>query len=92
MFTIFKSTPTAGRRVIPAAGFCGIFGVLVQGMTDYVWYNYRVFLMFWLIIGLCCSYRGLDLQEHKDQTEDDIYHASVDLVPTPRGKRHSRND
>lgn len=92
MFSVIRKAPTAGHRIIPAAGFCGIFGVLVQGMTDYVWYNYRVFLMFWLIIGLCCSYRGLDLQEHVDQLEGDIYHASVDLAPAPRAKRRFRND
>ena len=28
------------------------FAVLLQGVTDYVWYNYRIFLLFWLIIGL----------------------------------------
>lgn len=34
------------------AGFGGILSVLAQGMTDYVWYNYRVFFLFWLLIGL----------------------------------------
>ena len=28
---------------------------LVQGMTDYVWYNYRVFLMFWIMTGLSAA-------------------------------------
>ncbi len=42
----------AAPRTFNAALFCGILAVLAQGMTDYVWYNYRVFLMFWLLIGL----------------------------------------
>lgn len=34
----------------------GLFGYLVQGMFDNVWYNYRVFLLFYVILGLamCC--------------------------------------
>lgn len=32
--------------------FCGVFAFLVQGMTDYVWYNYRIFLLFWMVVGL----------------------------------------
>jgi hypothetical protein len=24
----------------------------MQGVTDYVWYNYRIFLLFWLVVGL----------------------------------------
>lgn len=34
----------------------GIISVLVQGMTDYSWYNYRLYLMFWLVAGLVVAY------------------------------------
>lgn len=30
----------------------GVLALLLQGLTDYVWFNYRVLLMFWLAIGL----------------------------------------
>ncbi len=39
-------------RLTAAAGFSGILGLLFMGMTDYVWYNARILLLFWLIIGL----------------------------------------
>ncbi len=39
------------------AVFCGMLAVLAQGMTDYIWYNYRVFLMFWLMLGLGAAIR-----------------------------------
>ncbi|MBO5109602.1 MAG: O-antigen ligase family protein [Clostridia bacterium] len=81
MCTVFKKTPTAGQRVIPAAGFCGIIGMLVHGMTDYVWYNYRIFLMFWLIIGLCCSCHRIERATPEAPPEGDIYHASLDFAP-----------
>ncbi len=56
VFTFNKYEPT-GKKYIPVAMMCGIFAVLVQGLTDYVWYNYRVYLMFWLIIGLTTAAR-----------------------------------
>ncbi len=45
------------ERLLSAAVFCGILAVLAQGMTDYIWYNYRVFLMFWLMLGLGAAIR-----------------------------------
>lgn len=60
-FSFFDSKnniyPYTGRealrlRMLSAAGVCGIFSMLLQGFTDYVWYNYRIFLMFWMVIGL----------------------------------------
>ena len=41
----------------------GIFGFLLQGMFDYVWYNYRVFLIFWMIIGIGISARRCACEE-----------------------------
>lgn len=32
----------------------GMFGYLVQGMFDNVWYNYRIVFMFYIIIALTC--------------------------------------
>ncbi len=45
------------EKLLSTAIFCGIFSVLAQGMTDYIWYNYRVFLMFWMLIGLGAAVR-----------------------------------
>lgn len=56
VFTFNKYEPT-GKKYIPVAMMCGIFAVLVQGLTDYVWYNYRVYLIFWIIIGLTTAAR-----------------------------------
>ena len=30
----------------------GVLALLVQGLTDNVWYNYRIVLLFWLLMGL----------------------------------------
>ena len=57
----------------------GVFAVLVQGMTDYAWYNYRVYLMFWLIVGLTSAYirAGRAMLMEMPEDEDDC--ASLDL-------------
>jgi putative inorganic carbon (HCO3(-)) transporter len=44
-------------KLISTAIFSGLLAVLAQGMTDYIWYNYRVFLMFWLMLGLGAAVR-----------------------------------
>jgi len=41
----------------------GIFAFLLQGLTDNVWYNYRIFLIFWSLLGLAVGiYRGYQLE------------------------------
>ncbi len=48
--------------------FAGVMGVLLQGLTDYIWYNYRVYLMFWLVIGLAEAVRRVSLERCGDDT------------------------
>ena len=38
--------------LVSSAALCGIIAMMVQGLTDYVWYNYRVMLLFWIFIGI----------------------------------------
>ncbi len=49
--TLSKSEDKNERAAVLGA-LAGIAAVLTQGMTDYVWYNYRVFFAFWLVCGL----------------------------------------
>ena len=39
-------------RVFVIAGISSISGFLVQSMTDYTFYNYRVMLLFWAVVGI----------------------------------------
>lgn len=48
-----------GIRMNGAAPLCGIVGVMIQGLTDNIWYNYRVYLMFWICLGLCAAYSAV---------------------------------
>lgn len=46
------------------AVIAGLLGFLLQGMFDYVWYNYRVFLIFWMVIGLGVASRRCACEEN----------------------------
>ena len=69
------------EKLLTYAGMCGILSFLAQGMTDYVWYNYRIFLMFWLIVGLTTAYRrtGLALDSGKSTRQNDPNTAQIDI-------------
>lgn len=48
----YERTP---MKLMSMACMSGIIAVLAQGMTDHIWYNYRVFAAFWLMAGLLCA-------------------------------------
>ena len=65
-FTRLSSPMERNDRLLLAGLFCGIIAVLAQGMTDYIWYNYRVFLMFWIVIGLTAALGRMIRREPKE--------------------------
>ena len=59
IFTFWKNVLTQINRVksslytsVSAALCAGMGGYLVQGLTDHVWYNYRIVAFFWVIVAL----------------------------------------
>lgn len=51
--------------ILSIAVIAGLLGFLLQGAFDYVWYNYRVFLVFWMVIAL-----GIAARRVKDDKAD----------------------
>lgn len=46
----------------------GVLALLFQGLTDYVWFNYRVMLMFWLAVGLAVGIsRSYFLEQERER-------------------------
>lgn len=76
-------------RLACAAPLAGLFAVLVQGMTDYAWYNYRVYLMFWLMVGLTAAFARSGRSMRMDLKANEEDRAALDLPYLP-GKRRSR--
>ena len=48
-----------GSRTISLGFLCGIVAFLVQSLTDYSWYNYRVYLFFWVMLGFAMAVLNL---------------------------------
>jgi len=53
MFNRYKHVSDPFARTISAALAAGMFGFLVQGLTDNVWYNYRIVAYFWMVLVVC---------------------------------------
>lgn len=43
------------RKISICASVCGVLGLCLVGFFDYIWYDEKVFLMFWLTAGLAAA-------------------------------------
>ncbi|MBE6660002.1 MAG: hypothetical protein E7605_01180 [Ruminococcaceae bacterium] len=41
-----------GSRLVVLGGVMGVFALLIMGLFDDIFYNYRIFFMFWTVMGL----------------------------------------
>ncbi len=58
------------RTVALALGL-GLVAVLFQGLTDHVWYNYRIYLYFWMIMGLSV---GVSRAYFYESSQEEVYY------------------
>ncbi len=59
-----------GKKLHLIAGISAISGFLVQSLSDYTFYNYRVMLAFWAVLGLTMVFgrRCMRSRTHKKET------------------------
>ncbi len=69
VFSYLKNGTDRSTKLISGAIMCGILAFLVQGITDYVWYNYRVFGIFWMLIALCVALINSSENEEMENKE-----------------------
>ncbi|MBE6537854.1 MAG: hypothetical protein E7671_00110 [Ruminococcaceae bacterium] len=43
---------TGFEKVISVAGISALMAALLQGMTDFIWFNYRIFFFFWVVVAV----------------------------------------
>ena len=67
-FTLAKKGDDKETRLIGCGALAGIFAALLQGMTDYIWYNYRVYFIFWIVIGIVCAAERIDRANRAKKT------------------------
>ena len=63
------------------AAVSAVAAALIMGVFDYVWYNYRVFYIFWIVVAIGCAFvktgnyeaeRALGETESYEQTEPEL--------------------
>ena len=52
MFTAIRRETDKKAKIFEIAAVASVSGFLVESMTDYTFYNYRVVLLFWAMLGL----------------------------------------
>lgn len=73
MFTAIRRETCRTSRILQISALCSVSGFLVEGMTDYAFYNYRVMLLFWAVLGisvLLCRPCQSALSDNQPQAED----------------------
>ena len=50
-----KKAKDKGKKTMVAAAVCAIVALLIMGLFDFPWYNYRVFFLFWCIVAFSCA-------------------------------------
>lgn len=59
VFAYIRKTTGTESRTMSLGFLCGIVAFLIQGVTDYSWYNYRVYLFFWVMLGFAMAVLNL---------------------------------
>ncbi len=48
----FGAPRAKGERAVCVAAISALAGALLQGLTDHIWFNYRVFFTFWFVLAM----------------------------------------
>lgn len=66
MFHTLRVGKPREQRTFVIAGISSIIGFIVQSMTDYTFYNYRVMLLFWAVLGISMLFTRYDRMEESN--------------------------
>ncbi len=51
----FKNNRDSSLFAYASSAFLAVVGVLIVGLFDYPWYNYRIFYLFWVVFAIACA-------------------------------------
>lgn len=71
LFTHKKEERSAEFQMLCIASVCSLLAVLVNGFTDYVFYNYRVFFLFFAVCGIAVAITRVGRREHLRSIRED---------------------
>lgn len=81
-FEYIKLPMSKDSMLITAAALVATVGMLIMGLFDYVWYNYRIFFLFWIVlaIGTACVRIGhKEMARNRTYGDIDEYSATLDI-------------
>lgn len=77
----FIKNSSGENRLLVGAGMSGITAALVMGLFDHIWYNYRIFFIFWVVVGLTVSYiSSCRMERDVDNAKMNKDFAEIDVV------------
>ena len=80
-FTLFAKCTKASSEVPYGLGaFAALLALLIHGVTDYIWYNHRIFALFFLLLGLIRASRTIGMNALTPMVgEPDAYDIDIEL-------------
>lgn len=81
-FEYFKNPFNESTKLISAAAFAAVIGLLIMGLFDYIWYNYRILFIFWAIMAISVASIRLGNREIEKKNViiySDMQSAALDL-------------
>lgn len=77
-----KNAKDRGKKTMVAAAICAVVALLIMGLFDFPWYNYRIFFLFWCIMAFSCAcirVANEDERRHGFTNEAAEYSATMDI-------------
>lgn len=71
-----KKPENSSAKFFVAASVASVLGMLIMGIFDYVWYNYRVFYVFWIVIAIGCAFVRVGNSEQERKTSASMIHGA----------------
>lgn len=60
---------TASEKAACVAGVSALLAALLQGMTDFIWFNYRIFFVFWVVVAIMSAASRIGRKKALSKTE-----------------------
>ena len=77
-----KRSKDVQTKAIVLAALCSFTAILIMGIFDFVWYNYRVFFLFWMVLAVACAgtrVGNAEEQRRRFVTNTSEYQATMDI-------------
>ena len=72
-FEYIKNNAESNSRLYVIASVTAIIAALIMGVFDYIWYNLRIFYLFWIVLAIGCAFIRVGDYEKKRCSEIEPY-------------------